>query len=827
MRFARQLTSLLACLCILASRETRAADLATCTGLVLDENGIPVAAVQIKLEDTAGHISRTESDGAGRFTVKNLPAADYKLEVRKAGYFVITGRALTLQPGPNEVTLTINHAEEVHEHVQVTARANQIDPQDTAQRNTLTASDIRDIPVPSPHVLAESLVALPEITQDNQGNLHIAGARSGETQYLLDGFEIGDPVNGQLTSRFNIDATRSAEVQSSGFGAGYAHAGANILSLDTPDGDDRWRFGTTNPAPGINIQEGVHLGNWYPRFTFSGPLKRGRLWLSNSISVQHTFAVVKGQPSGANTWEEWAGDNLLRLQYNITPKHILHASFLYNIARGTNLGLDALDPVSTTVIGDERRYFASLKDQVWLADTLFDFGVAADESILDYIPQGTQTYVLLVNGSSGNYFQRLNQRGRRLQAVAGMPAATRHWHGTHQLAAGLNAASLNYSLSADRGEIQALNAFASDETTCSSALQPGCLVRQTIFSGPPTPYVSNTQLGGYVQDTWSFSKYLVLQTGLRTDWDRFTQSAMAEPRVHANILPLGDDTSKISLGWGIYNVPLNLSQIAQAFDQQQLDTFYNTAGAVVAPGTVVSQFALPATGLQQPRFTMYSAGWQQKLIHNTLLSLQLLARNGSHGFAYVDQQPTQPGGIFLLQDTRKDRYRSATVSARHVFSEDMEVYGAYTRSVAHSNEVLNPALGSIFYVAQQPGPVLWDAPNRVVTWGWAPTHIWGIQLSYFFEYRTGFPYSVINLQQQLVGPPNSSRFPAYASLNIGLEKKFGFRGYLWGVRGEAVNILNRQNPNTVVNNIDAPNFGAFSGGQGLAFTLRVRFIGRK
>ena len=827
MRFARQLISFLACLSILAFIETHAAEIANFTGFVLDENGVPVAAAQIKLEDAAAHVYRTASDGVGRFTLRNLPAGDYKLEVRKEGFFVISGRALTLQPGPNELTLTINHAEEVHEQVQVTARANQIDPQDTAQRDTLTTRDIRDIPVPSPHVLAESLVALPEITQDNQGNLHIAGARSGETQYLLDGFEIGDPVNGQLTSRFNIDATRTAEVQSSGFGAGYAHAGANILSLDTPDGDDRWRFGTTNPAPGINIQEGVHLGNWYPRFNFSGPIKRGRFWFSNSISIQHTFAVVKGQPSGANTWEEWAGDNLLRLQYNITPKHILHAGFLYNIARGTNLGLDALDPVSTTVTGDGRRYFASLKDQVWLADTLFDFGVAADESILDYIPQGTQTYVLLVNGSSGNYFQRLNQRGRRLQAVAGMPAATRHWHGTHQLAAGANAASLNYFLSADRGEIQALNAFAIDETTCSSALQPGCLVRQTIFSGPATPYVSNTQLGAYVQDTWSISKYFVVQAGLRTDWDRFTQSAMAEPRIHANILPFGDDTSKVSLGWGIYNVPLNLSQIAQAFDQQQLDTFYNSAGTVAAPGTVVSQFVLPTTGLQQPRFTMYSAGLQQKLFHNTLFGLQLLARNGSHGFAYVDQQPTQPGGIFLLEDTRKDRYRSATVSARHVFSEDMEVYGAYTRSIAHSNEVLNPALGSIFYVAQQPGPVLWDAPNRLVTWGWAPTHIWGIQLSYFFEYRTGYPFSVINLEQQLVGPPNSSRFPAYASLNIGLEKKFPFRGYLWGVRVEAVNILNRENPNTVVNNIDAPNFGTFAGGQGLAFTLRVRFIGRK
>jgi hypothetical protein len=302
---------------------------------------------------------------------------------------------------------------------------------------------------------------------------------------------------------------------------------------------------------------------------------------------------------------------------------------------------------------------------------------------------------------------------------------------------------------------------------------------------------------------------------------------MAGPRLSANVLPFGDDTSKITVGWGIYNAPLNLSLIGETLDQRQIDTFYDNAGNVVPPSPVTSQFVLPASGLRQPRFTISNLGWQQKFAHSTLLTLNLLARNGSHGFAYVDQQPTQPGGIFLLQDTRKDRYRSATASVRHVFSENMEVYGAYTRSIAHSNEALNPALGSIFYAAQQSAPVAWDAPNRFLIWGWLPTHIWAIQLSYFLEYRTGYPFSVINLDQQLVGPANSARFPAYASLNVGIEKKFGFRGYLWGVRVEAVNALGRQNPDTVVNNFDAPNFRTFSGGQGRAFTLRVRFIGRK
>ena len=814
MRFARLFISALLCLSLLASLQARAADSAACSGLVVDENNVPVAAAQLKLEDGAGHLFRTQTDTAGRFVLKNLLAGDYKLEVRKEGYFVIAGRPLTLQTGSNEITLTLNHEEELRQQIQVTAPPNQVDPQDPAQRNTLTARDIRDIPTSSSHILAQSLAALPEITQDNLANLHVAGARSGETQYLLDGFEIGDPVNGQFTPRFNIDATRAAEVQTSRFGAGYAHSGANILSLETPDGDDRWRFGTTNPAPGVNVQEGVHLGDWYPRFTFSGPIRRGRFWFSNAISIEHTFAVVKEQPSGANTWEDWAGDNLFRLQFNFTPKHMLHASFLYNRARDTNVGLDSLDPISTTLTGNQQRFFVSLKDQIWLHDTLFEFGVAADSGVLDFIPQGSQPYVLLVDGSSGNYFQRLHRQGRRFQAVANVIAASRHWHGTHQLAVGFNVAGLSYSLAAERGEIQALRA-------------DGTLVRQSTFSGPTNPYLSNTQVGAYAQDTWSISKYLVLQAGLRTDWDRFTQSAMAGPSLSANVLPFGDDTSKISVGWGIYNAPLNLSLIGQTLDQEQIDTFYDPTGKIVVQGPVVSQFLLPASGLKQPRFAISSVGWQQKIGHNTLLGLELLARNGSHGFAYVDQQPSQSGGIFLLQDTRKDRYRSATISLRQVFSKNMEVYGAYTRSVAHSNEVLNPALGSIFYAAQQSAPVAWDAPNRLLSWGWAPTHIWGIQLSYLFEYRTGFPFSVINLQQQLVGPPNSIRFPDFASLNLGVEKKFGFRGLLWGVRVEAVNALNRQNPDAVVDNIDAPNFGVFEGGQGRAVTLRVRFIGRK
>src|SRR5260221_6485506 len=78
---------------------------------------------------------------------------------------------------------------------------------------------------------------------------------------------------------------------------------------------------------------------------------------------------------------------------------------------------------------------------------------------------------------------------------------------------------------------------------------------------------------------------------------------MLEPRLSGNVLPFGDDNAKLSLGWGIYNAPLNLYVIEQALDQQQIDTFFDATGTVPVGGPAISQFAVPAGGLRQPRFT--------------------------------------------------------------------------------------------------------------------------------------------------------------------------------------------------------------------------------
>ena len=790
----------------------------TLRGRVLDENGQPVAGVQVKLEGLGKPKISALTDDAGYFSVKNLAPGEYAVQMEKVDFFILRGQTIQVAAGATEFSFTLNHIQEVREKVDVVADPNRIEPTETPQSATLTSTEFFYIPVPSSHDYKQSLIALPQIVRDNQALLHIAGARATQSQYLMDGFEVGDPVSGALTIPIIVDALRTAEVETGRFGAEFAHPGAAILKFETPEGDDHWRFNATDFIPGLRSDQGVRLGNYYPRITFSGPLVAGKLWFLQSFSVDHTLSIERDITQGNNTSEQWSGDTFSRLLWHVAPNDSLHFTLLYNNESDTSVGLDSLHPQSTTLDEPSNRLFASIKNQLWWNHTLFEVGFAEDRTVRDFDPQGNAPYLLFVNGAQGNFFQRSDQSSRRHQFFADAIRPGFHWHGLHTISAGSNISVVVLNQSSQRGEIQAFNAAQQ-------------LVRRTTFTGNAILDVSNTLAGAFVQDNWSLSSHWVAQVGLRGDWDQFVRMTMVQPRVAVNYLPFADGRGKFSIGWGIYNVPLNLSVLGQTQDQQQVDTLYNPATGAVIAGPATSTFTMPAHGLQQPFFDITSAGWQERIWKKTIVSVELLARNGHRELAFETSNPGQIGGVFLLQSTRRDKYRGATIAARHTFEKGAVLFASFTRSRANTDQALDPFLGALYFARQQGAPLLWDAPNRALSWGTVPTPLWGIDFAYLFEYRTGYPFSVVDQQQFLIGAPNRLRFPDYASLNISLEKKFRFGKYLFAVRGTVINILDRQNPNVVVNNIDAvgvsPAFLNFSGGQGRAFTGRLRFLGRR
>ncbi len=781
-------------------------------GSAVDEVGKPVGGLEIRIQSPEQQFFVTHTDAAGLFDFSASVAGEYRLNLNKAGFFRVSARPLELKEGLNEISFTVYHETEIHEKVEVYSSDESVQPLVASHEDTLIAREIRDIPVQSTHDLRSSLEVLPEVVRDNSGQLHFAGGRTAETQYLLDGFDIGDPITGNLSVRVNVDSVRTAEVESGRYGLQYGNAGAGVLTMDTAVGDDRWRAGATNFIPGVSLQQGIHLSSWYPRLTLSGPIHKDRAWFSEALSLQRTYSIVQDLPSNANSITQWAGDNMLRTQVKLSPKNLLQGSFLYNQLNASNLGLGAFSPISTTRKLRLYRSFVSIKDQWWSGRTFYEFGVAVDFSHTESRPQGSEPYELTPNGSSGNYFEARHQKTRRWQAVASMSKPTRHWHGTHDLQFGFNFSEIDGTQSSRRSSIEVIRA-------------DGTVAQRTEFFGPAEFNLSNALAGAYGHDVWHIARPLVLQFGIRADWDRITQRFTPSPRISANILPFESDRAKLSVAWGIFLQPVTLSSLGPAYDQQRSDWFYQSSPASPPIGPVISRFLLPDEGLKQPRFYTTSLGWEEAIGGNSHVEFNFTQRNGRLGLAYEQFPQSNSENIFLLQNNRRDRYQAFQFAFRHSFNDKTAVSANYTRSATRSDRVFDYSLQTLVFTPQQSGPLGWDAPNRFISSGWAPAPVWNLFLSYFFEYRTGFPFSIVNEQQQIVGPANRMRFPDYLSLNIGIEKRVHLFARNWAVRLTILNLSSHSNPDSVINNVDSPDFLKYAGGSKRALSARVRIVG--
>src|SRR5258708_39223022 len=103
MRSAARVAALLFFLSAWCGAKICAADLADCSGVVVDENGVPIPAAKITLQNSGGQTFRAETNGTGRFFVLNLPVGDYPVRAPSEGLFVLSGKTVTLRHGSNDV----------------------------------------------------------------------------------------------------------------------------------------------------------------------------------------------------------------------------------------------------------------------------------------------------------------------------------------------------------------------------------------------------------------------------------------------------------------------------------------------------------------------------------------------------------------------------------------------------------------------------------------------------------------------------------------------------------------------------------------------------
>jgi hypothetical protein len=791
------------------------------TGKVVDENGAAVAAALITIEAMGVPAPlKATTDEAGRFSIA-IPAAVVAIKVERVGYYAYTHPAFAVSDKTVEIAL--NHQQEYEETVTVVYSVPTIDPGQTAVQKTITAEEIQDLPSTSTHDFRNNLPMIPGVVKDNKGRIHLNGGGENQALYTLDGFNITSPSTGTMENRLSVDSIRAINVETSRYSAEFGKGSAGVMGLETSTGDDHFRYSSTNFVPSFQVQDGgLYLSNWNPRFSVSGPIVKKRAWFFNALDLQYDMNLIRGLPKGENQSKTWLGGDLIRLQFSLTNTNLFSAGFLMNFDNVDHGGLGPLDPISTTRDRRNRFYLITLKDEAYLhGGWVVESGLALNRIETKARPLGHETYVYSPKGRSGNYFLSSSGDTERLQGLVNVLSPSWNWHGRHTVKFGVNADKIHYRQYARRHETDFLRL-------------DGTLSRRGLFSGPPSLKIKNAEFSGYAQDRWAATDRVMVEAGVRWDWDQIVRQNILSPRLAVSWSPVASKDMKLSGGVGLFFDATSMPLLGQALGEQRTDLFFAPDGTAPVGDPSQTKFTAYPDYLRAQHSINWSLGWEQKLPRSFYLRTTFMAKEGYQGWSYNPVVPPgmppseYSGGTLALRSARRDKYRYGEITVTKSFLGRYPWLVSYARSSARSNQVLEFSLDNPIYGLQQNGPLDWDTPNRVISWGVLPLPKWKkYTLAFFLEWRTGFPYSAVNDRQQLTGIANSYRFPDYFSANLHMERRFLFWRYQWAFRAGFNNLTSHQNPDTVNNNVAAPDFGAFSGGPGCTFTGRIRLLGKR
>src|SRR5208337_3843096 len=269
--------------------------------------------------------------------------------------------------------------------------------------------------------------------------------------------------------------------------------------------------------------------------------------------------LIKDLPAGADRGSAWRVSNLSKAQVNLTPSNILTASLLVNDYRSDHLGLSRFTPLATTLDARDSAYLLMLKDQyLFPGGTLLEVGGAGGEYRDSLLPLGQSQYVDRVGQSSGNYFETTDGRAGRAQGITNLFLPPRTWQGRHELKIGLDLDRVTDRQSYQRRPIEIQR-------------ENGTLSQEVTFQGGAPFTKDDFESSGYAQDRWSISDRLLIEPGVRFDWDDVVRDFLASPRLASTYLLSRNGETKLSGGVGVYGDATNLDLLTRSLNGQRTD----------------------------------------------------------------------------------------------------------------------------------------------------------------------------------------------------------------------------------------------------------------
>lgn len=740
-------------------------------------------------------LAETETNVDGYYAFDALPPGSYSVEAS----FSEMKAVQTIQVGANQLAQVLLQLKipEVNTSVNVTANVEE-DAKVPSETTTINEKIVQN--APNLNEQFEGLLPLvPGVVRGPDGHINLKGARTTQSGALVNSANVTDPATGAPAISLPIDVVSSVKVISNPYDPEYGKLTGAVSTVDTKTGDyEGYRFSIQNILPRPRERGGsiMGIGAFTPRMTFTGPLVKDRIAITQSFEYRFVETPVNSLPPAERDTRLESVNTYTQLDINVSPKQTATISWdLYPQKLGY-MGLNTFTPQPSTTDFHQRGFQFYAQDRYMVGDnnalvSTFSF----KRYNVDTTPEGAGPYQLLINTTEGGFFNSQSRRSYRADWQETYEFARKQFMGSHQFKVGLD-----YSYS----DFNGTEAFRPVELIGSS----GAAIERMTFTQPNSFSTHQNEFAWWAGDTWSPSQRLTLTLGLRADTDSVTSSTHAAPRAGFLLALTKDGKTYLKGGAGIFydKVPL----MFPVFDSLP-DRTVSLLGLNGQTLTSTSYVNRILGGLQNPRSTSWNVALERRVTEHFNLRVGYEQRETAKDFIV---SPTA-AGILALSNSGSDSYKEVQVVGRYQMPR-FTVNASYTHSRAYG-DLNDPFLffGNYPQAVIQPnsqGRLSFDAPNRVLFWGDIQGP-WKFTLMPVYDIHTGFPWSIENQYREYLGPRNTQRFPQFQSFDLQVSRPISVPFRERHIKARAgfgvFNVFNHDNPRDVQNIVNSSEYRGF------------------